>query len=89
MPLGNPKPAWSSNVKVIENRVFMGKCGLESIFGDLAARLPLSPDGNESFTFTSENLPIAPSQIETQNLYICESVVEIERTKSTIYEADF
>ncbi|MDQ3711177.1 MAG: hypothetical protein M3388_03040 [Acidobacteriota bacterium] len=63
----------------------MNKCGLEGIFGDLAARLPLSPDGssdgNESFTFTSETLPIAPSQIETQNLYI--------RKGSHIYHPSF
>ncbi len=51
----------------------MNKCGLESIFGDLAARLPLSTDGNESLAFTSESLPIPPSQIETQNLYIKKS----------------
>lgn len=70
MPLGNPKPAWSSNERTIGNRIAMNKCGLENIFGDLAARLPLSSDGNESFTFTFETLPVPPSQIETQNLYI-------------------
>jgi hypothetical protein len=48
----------------------MNNCGLESIFGDLAARLPISTDGNESFTFTSESFPVPPLQIETQNLYI-------------------
>ena len=51
----------------------MNKCGLETVFGDLAARLPLSSDGNESFTFTSETLPAPPSQIETPNLYITKS----------------
>ena len=48
----------------------MNNCDLENIFGDLAARLPVSSDGNESFTFTSESLPVSPSQMETQNLYI-------------------
>lgn len=61
----------------------MNKCDLEKIFGDLATRLPVFTDGgdftvwlqkpvgeNESYTFTSESLPVPPSQIETQNLYI-------------------
>lgn len=48
----------------------MNECGLESIFGDLGGRLLLSTGGNESFTFTSESLPLPPVQMETQNLYI-------------------
>ncbi len=48
----------------------MNKCGSENIFGDLSTRLPASSNGNESFTFTTETLPVPPSQIETQNLYI-------------------
>lgn len=75
MPLGSLKLAWSSNVKIIGNRVnrekiVMDKCDLEKIYGDLATQLPISTDGNESFIFTPENLPIPPSQVETQNLYI-------------------
>ena len=43
---------------------------MENIFSSLAERLPISTDGNESFTFTTENLPILPSTLETRNLYI-------------------
>ena len=53
--------------------MFENKCDLENVFGELAARLPLSTDGSESFTFTSESLPVPPSQIETQKLYINKS----------------
>lgn len=52
----------------------MDKCDLEKIFGDLGARLPTSIDGNDSYTFTSENLPLPPSQMETQKLYIKKSL---------------
>lgn len=68
--------------RIIENRIIVNnKCGLETIFGDLAVRLPLSLDGNESFTLTSETLPILPSEIETQNLYI--------KKRSHIYDSSF
>ena len=43
---------------------------MENIFGSLAEHLPHSTDGNESFTFTMENLPILTLTLETQNLYI-------------------
>lgn len=48
----------------------MAKCDLKRIFGDLAVQLPISSDGNESYTFTPENLPVPPSLIETEKLYI-------------------
>ncbi len=48
----------------------MSNCDLEKIFGGLAEQLPLATNGNESFTFTIENLPVLPSVLETQNLYI-------------------
>jgi hypothetical protein len=48
----------------------MSKVYLEDIFRDLAVNLPKASDGNESFIFTSENLPVALPQIETHNLYI-------------------
>lgn len=48
----------------------MSNCDLENTFSSLAERLPLSTDGNESFTFTMANLPVLPSEFQTQNLYI-------------------
>jgi hypothetical protein len=47
----------------------MSKCDLKDIFGDLAAQLPISADG-EGFTFTSESLPVSLPRLKTQNLYI-------------------
>lgn len=51
----------------------MSKCDLETIFNSLAKRLPLNTDGNESFTFSIETLPVLPSEIKTENLYIKKS----------------
>lgn len=48
----------------------MSKCDLESIFFDLAKKLPINSDGEKSFIFTSENLPIPDSLIETTKLYV-------------------
>lgn len=51
----------------------MSKCDLKDVFGSLGEHLPFVADGNESFTFTAETLPVSPSQIETPNLYIKKS----------------
>ncbi len=48
----------------------MSNCDLEKNFGSLAEQLPHAANGNESFTFTIENLPVLPSVLETQNLYV-------------------
>ncbi len=50
----------------------MSKCDLKNIFGDLSESLPFDPRG-EGLTFTSENLPVPPAQIETPNLYLTKS----------------
>ncbi len=47
----------------------MDKFDLEKIFRDLATQLPTIVDG-DGYTFTSQNLIVPPSQVETQNLYI-------------------
>ncbi len=52
----------------------MSKCGLEDVFRDLAAQLPLIIDGDDSYTFTSQNLPVPPSLMETEKLYIKKSL---------------
>jgi hypothetical protein len=51
----------------------MNNCDLESIFSSLAKQLPLNTDGNESFTFSFESLPVPPEEVETENLYIKKS----------------
>ncbi len=48
----------------------MKQCDLETIYSDLASRLPIQTDGDESITLSSENLPLPPSKMTTDNLYI-------------------
>lgn len=48
----------------------MNNCDLKDIFGNLAESLPVATDGNESFTFMAETLPVSQAQVETPNLYI-------------------
>src|SRR5262245_49038061 len=44
------------------------QCDLERIFGELATTVPTDKD--ESFIFSSQNLPIPPTQLTTDSLYI-------------------
>lgn len=48
----------------------MSNCDLETIFSSLSKQLPLTIDGNESFTFSLESLSIPPEELGTENLYI-------------------
>lgn len=50
--------------------MIIDKCDLKNIFTDSATRLPLSSDGNQSFTFISENIPVPPYRMETSKLYL-------------------
>jgi hypothetical protein len=52
----------------------MNECDIENIFGDLLNRLPLSSDGNESITLSAKNLPVLPSVLETENIYLKKGV---------------
>jgi hypothetical protein len=48
----------------------MKQCDLETIYSELASQLPTKTDGNECIALWSENLPLLPSQITTNNLYV-------------------
>ncbi len=47
----------------------MKKCDLQKIYAELASKLPIR-EGYDRIDFTSNNLPAAPSEMETENLYI-------------------
>ncbi len=48
----------------------MKRCDLEITYSDLAPRLPSQTDGYESITLSSENLPLPPAEMASDNLYI-------------------
>jgi hypothetical protein len=48
----------------------MDSCDLKKTFGELAAKLPTVIDGEDTYTFTPENLPVPSSLMETEKLYI-------------------
>ena len=54
----------------VKLKLAMNKGALEDIFGNLTSRLPVSTDGNESITLSAGDLPVLPSVIETEKIYL-------------------
>jgi len=48
----------------------MKQCDLQTVYSDIASQLPSQTDGNESITLSFANLPLPPSEITTDLLYI-------------------
>jgi len=62
----------------------MKHCDLETIYSDLAVQLPSETDGYESITLSSENLPLPPFEMASDNLY----VVKVKHTYNDWFEGD-
>lgn len=46
------------------------QCDLKKVYGDLAAKLPATFDGNDEITFSAQNLPAPPAGLTSDCLYI-------------------
>lgn len=64
---------WATHLQVTNSQITfhaMKQCDLETVYSALASQLPSRTDGNESITLSSANLPLPPSAMATDNLYI-------------------